>query len=287
MYRLLYFLLIAAFLPVNNIVAQKHYDKVQQTFKDTRVINTHSVETLPKRRLDIRIGHRFGDLKGGWPTLYGLENAADIMLGGAYGITNNLSIGLHRTKGSGPLSRLLTTTLKYRALHQSDNGMPISLTLVGMASASTMGASDAPDALNNFSKFAHRLIYAGQILVARKISDGLSVQIVPSYIHRNIVPFNDENGLFSIGGAARIQLSKVVGIIVDGTFPLSDLRTAGNDYFPALGIGFEFDTGGHVFQVNFTNATAIMETDYIPNTRTSWGDGEIRLGFTISRTFNL
>jgi len=262
-------------------------ERVHQTFKDTRIINTHSVETIPKRRLDIRIGHRFGDLTGGWDSFYGLENATDIMLGADLGILNNLSIGLHRTKGSGPLSRLLTTTLKYRALHQEDGGLPISLTVVGMASASTMGSSESPDALNNFSKFSHRMIYAGQVLIARKFSDAFSLQLIPGYVHRNVVPFNDQNGLFSFGAAARVQLTKTMGIIVDGTFPLSELRTAGNDYFPALGFGLEFETGGHVFQVNFTNATAIMETDYIPNTRTSWGNGEFRLGFTISRTFNL
>ena len=265
----------------------KAQEKVFQTFKDTRVINTHSVETVGKRKLDIRIGHRFGDLKGGWSTFYGLENAADIMIGAAYGITNDVSIGLHRTKGSGPLTRLITTTVKYRLLQQQENGMPISLGIVAMNSISTMGSSDAPDAINNFSQFAHRMIYSGHVMIARKFSDGFSLQVTPGYTHRNVVAFNDENGIFSIGLATRVQLSKVLGIIADATFPFSELRTAGNDYYPALGIGFEFDTGGHIFQVNFTNATAIMETDYIPNTRSNWGNGEVRLGFTISRIFNL
>lgn len=262
-----------------------------ETFKDTRVINTHSVETLQSGKLDIRIGHRFGDLvgdNGGWPTFYGLENATDIMIGVEYGVSQTLTIGLNRTKGSGPLKRLVNGIVKYKLLQQKeDDSMPVTMTLLGVASASTMAKSDDPEVLNFFDEFAHRFIYTGQLLIARKFSDNFSLQLIPSYTHRNVVGFNDENGIISMGFASRIQLSKVFGIIVDGTFPFSDLRTSENGYYPAIGVGLEMDTGGHVFQVNFTNATAISETDYIPNTRGDWGEGQFRLGFTISRTFNL
>ena len=262
-------------------------DFVLGTFKDYKVINTHSTETLNKGKLDIRIGHRFGDLKGGWDTFYGFENAQDIMIGGAYGITSRLSVGFHRTKGGGPINKLLNLTLKYKALRQETEGVPITITVIGLSSASTMSSSDDPDALNNFGKFSHRMIYTGQVLIARKFSDNFSFQLIPSYTHRNLVKFDDENGIISLGFATRIQLNKVMGIIADGTFPFSKLRKPSNGYYPAMGIGLEIDTGGHIFQVNFTNATGIMETDYIPNTRSNWGNGEFRLGFTISRLFNL
>ena len=282
------FLLFCSLLFVANYLSAQN---TFETFKDTRVINTHSVETLPKRKLDIRIGHRFGDLagsRGGWATFYGLENAEDIMIGGEYGISNNLTIGINRTKGSGPLKRLVNGIVKYKLLSQKeDNSMPFTVTLLSVTSASTMEKSNNPEVLNYFEKFSHRFIYTGQLLIARKFSESFSLQIIPSYTHRNIVGSNDENGLISLGFASRIQLSKVFGIIVDGTFPFSDLRTAAESYYPAIGVGLEIDTGGHLFQINFTNATAISETDYIPNTRSNWKDGEFRLGFTISRTFNL
>lgn len=262
-----------------------------ETFKDTRVINTHSVETLHSGKLDIRIGHRFGDLvgsSGGWPTFYGLENATDVMIGAEYGVSRTLTIGLNRTKGSGPLKRLVNGIVKYKVLAQKeDDSTPLTITLLGVASASTMAKSDNPEVLNFFDSFSHRFMYTGQILVARKFSDNFSLQLIPSYTHRNVVDFNDENGLISLGFATRVQITKVLGLIVDGTFPFSELRTSDNGYYPALGIGLEIDTGGHVFQVNFTNATGIMETDYIPNTLSNWADGEFRLGFTISRSFNL
>ncbi len=264
---------------------------VQETFKDDKVINSHSVETLPARKLDFRIVHRFGDLAGdfgGWDNFYGLEDARDIMIGFAYGVTNKLSVGINRTKGSGPLSRLVNLNAKYRILHQKvDGSMPLSLTFYGLSSISTMKKTEVANELHSFAKSSHRVVYCAQFLIARKFGDAFSLQLIPSYVHRNVVPSDDENGLFSLGLATRVQLSKVIGLIADLTLPFSDLRTSANGYYPGLGLGLEFDTGGHVFQLNLTNTTGIMETDYIPYTRTNWGEGEFRLGFTISRLFNL
>ena len=258
-------------------------DYVRRTFKDTRVINTQTVETVQARKLDMRIGHRFGDLKGGWQSFYGLENAQDIAMGVDYGITDNINVGLHRTKGSGPLNRLLNTTLKYRFLRQKEGDSPITITALGIWSTSTMKRDETNEfVLNNFSQFSHRFIFGGQVFVARKFSDRFSLQVFPSYVHRNVVGFEEANGILSLGAATRFQITKVLGIIADATVPIGNSSANA-----AIGIGLEIDTGGHVFQVNFTNARGIVETDYIPNTQTSWGDGEIRLGFTISRIFNL
>ena len=264
---------------------------VHQTFKDTRVINSHSVETLQKRKLDIRIGHRFGDFagdNGGWPTFYGLENAADVLIGADYGVTDNLMIGLNRTKGAGPLKQLINGTLKCRMIRQGkDSGAPLTLTLVSTTSASTARRIDDPDVLSSFPKVSHRFVFNFQAIIARQFSDRFSLQVTPGYTHRNLVSSIDNNGLFSLGVATRIQVSKVLGIIADATFPFSDIRNSENGFYPPIGIGLEIDTGGHVFQLNLTNATGLVETDFIPNTRTNWGDGEYRLGFTISRMFNL
>lgn len=272
---------------------------VSQTFKDRRVINTHSVETLPARKLDVRIGHRFGDLageNGGFQTFFGLENATDVMIGAEYGVTNRFTVGLFRTKGAGitpegntGLNQLTNGILKYRVLHQTADGvLPFSMTLAGVISVSTAKRiDDNPDLIRSFPKFAHRMATNWQMILARKFSDGFSLQLLPAYTHRNLVTFEDENGIFSMGVATRIQLNKVIGIIADLTVPFNERRSVDTGYYYPFGFGLEFDTGGHIFQVNFTNATGIMETDYIPYTTSSWGEGEFRLGFTISRLFNL
>lgn len=273
-------------------------EPVNRTFKDTRVINTHSVETLPKRKLDVRIAHRFGDIagdNGGFQTFYGLEKVADVAIGAEYGASDRLTIGLYRAKGAGSmpdgtpgLRQLVNGLAKYRLLYQGlEGGSPVSITLMGMATMSAAEKIDNPDAIRNFASFSHRFAYVGQVLIARKYSDALSLQLIPSYTYRNITPFGDPNGLFSLGAAGRIQLTKVFGMVFDATVPFSSNRQSGSGFHPAIGFGLEIDTGGHVFQVNITNATGLMETDYIPYTTSSWSDGEFRLGFTISRLFNL
>jgi len=269
-------------------------DFVYRTFKDTRVINTHSVETLQKRKLDIRIMHRFGDLfgeSGGWETFYGLENATDVAIGGEYGVTDNLTVGLLRAKGAGPLRQLVNGLAKYRILRQTQGeGSPITITTLGVLTVSTMQKSENPEAINFFQTFEHRMAYTLQALIARQFSERFSLQLAPGYTHRNLVQFGDQNGIFSLGLATRIQVTKVIGLIADANLPMSGEQSVFSDnetYAPALGIGIEFDTGGHVFQVNLTNATGIMENDYIPYTTSEWSEGEFRLGFTISRLFNL
>ncbi|KGE84936.1 MAG: DUF5777 family beta-barrel protein [Phaeodactylibacter xiamenensis] len=274
-------------------------DVVTQTFNDSRLVNIQSVETLGKRRLDVRIGHRFGDLlgdNGGWSTFYGLEQASDVMIGAAYGATDKLTVGFFRTKGAGSLPngqaglrQVLNGTVKYALLRQGAmGGSPVSLTFWGVAALSTAERiPDNPDIIRNFSNFSHRMGYHGQLMIASRLSDRIALQVTPGYTHRNVVPFEDENGLFSLGVGTRLQISRVFGVIADVTLPFSDYRTTDNGFYPALGLGLEIDSGGHLFQLNFTNATGIMETDFIPYTTSNWLDGEFRFGFTISRLFNL
>lgn len=274
-------------------------DNTYRTFKDTRVINSQSVETLPKGRLDVRISHRFGDLagnNGGFATFYGLENAADISIGADYGITDRLMIGLHRSKGAGSmpdgnsgLRQLLNTTFKLNFSKQSENS-PLSATLYGLSSLSTQKKLEGlgtETLVASFPEFNHRFAFHASLILARKFSNGFSLQVIPAYTHRNLVFFEDKNGMMSIAAAARIQITKNMGLIGEMTLPLIDSRTIDLGYYPAIGVGLEIDTGGHIFQINLTNATALMETDYIPYTTSNWGDGQYRLGFTISRWFNL
>lgn len=276
-------ILLTAFFAGNSLMAQ---DAVYETFKDRWVINTPSVETLPKRKLDVRIGHRFGDFAGdagGWPSFYGLENAADVAIGAEYGATNNLTLGLNRTKGAGALTRLVNGYAKYRVLQQDESKTPLSLAVFGLTSISTMDESEDPSAINFFEVFAHRVVNHVSVIAARKFSDRFSLQINAGATHRNVVTNGGENTIPHAGLATRIQVSKTLGIIGDLAVPFFD---EDNRYLP-FGIGFEFDTGGHVFQMNITNARGMMPTDYIPYTDSNWGDGEYRLGFTISRMFNL
>lgn len=289
-------LLIAALLLIsaNSWAQDKEY--TYQTFKDTRVINTYSVETLQKGLLDVRIAHRFGDFfnnwqfQNAWATFLGLENAADVGLGVEYGVTNNFMIGFHRTKGAGPLRSLLHLNAKYKLLVQTtDNSMPFSLAMAGSVSVSTMPQSPNAESLASFPNgFSDRMIYSLQALWGRKFGDRFALQISPTLVWRNLVQHFDNNILVSTGVSARIQLTKVLGILIDANLPFDAMRWDASQGFQIpLGIGFEFDTGGHVFQVNLTNSAGIEPTDYIPYTQLDWAKGQFRIGFTISRSFRL
>ena len=285
-------LLLLVCCVISNILNAQDNAKVYQTFKDTRVINAHSTETLKAGLLDFRIGHRFGDIAGdggGWETFFGLENASDVMIGFEYGITDNFMVGINRAKGSGPLKQNVNGIAKIRFAEQDvDDKLPFSLALLGIASASTMPRSTTEGVINFFDKTAHRLSYHAELILSRKFSNRFSFQVSGAWTYRNIVPSSDKNDLVSVGFASRVQLSKSIGIILDGRFTFSDIRTTEAGYYMPLGIGFEWETGGgHVFQINVTNATGIEQTDYIPYTTSNWLDGEYRLGFTIARQFRI
>jgi hypothetical protein len=159
---------------------------------------------------------------------------------------------------------------------------PFSATFVGSASYSTMQFS------NLIEKSVHRLSYNLQFLIASKLNERIAVQAGAAWTYRNNVFSNDKNDLPSVSAVFKYQFSKVFGLIIDANFPISELRNSSNGYYYPVGVGFEWETGGgHVFQINLTNATGIMETDYIPYTQSNWGDGEYRIGFTISRAFKL
>ncbi len=288
-------LMVMALLMVGTLFSQEY---TFQTFKDRRIISANSVETLAKRKLDVRITHRFGDIAGtagGFQTFFGFENAADVLIGAEYGMTDNLNIGLYRTKGAGStangkvgLRQLVNVSFKYKLLKQKNDGsMPITLTTYGLLSTSTAKKTASVSSISSFPAFSDRMAFTVQLLIARKFSNALSIQITPSYTHRNLVTFGDLNDVFSVGAAGRLQLTKVIGILADVTVPVSGDRTSPNGYYPSIGIGFDIDTGGHVFQVNLTNSRGILETDYIPYTTSEWNKGQFRIGFTISRLFNL
>jgi len=267
-------------------------DKVPQTFKDTRVINTQSVETLKAGILDFRVGHRFGDAAGaagGWPTFYGLENAADVSIGFDYGLTDNFMIGLHRNKGAGPLKSNVNMLMKYKVMRQEIEGRnPFSVAFSGMISYSTMQRSEFEFDINFFDKRAHRISYNLQVLVGSKLTERLAMQLGAGITYRNIVQPRDFNDLPSVSAVLKYQFTKVFGLILDANFMFSEFHTSENNRYPAIGVGFEWETGGgHVFQINLTNATGMAETDYLPYTSSNWGEGEYRIGFTIARQFKL
>lgn len=259
------------------------------TFKTTRVINAHSPETNFKRKLDFRVVHRFGDIagdNGGYHSMFGIDNARDIRIAAEYGLTDDLDIGAGRSKGAGPRREIWDGLVKYRFLRQKEDfKLPFSATYLGTTAFTSVEESDQETSVNAFDNFTHRFSFTHQLIVGSRLSDRISLEVLPTYIHRNFVAHNDKNDIYALGAAGTFKISKMVGISAE-YFKVWPENRGGNFRDP-LAIGVEFETGGHVFHLNFTNSAGIGETQFIPYTRSSWFDGEFRFGFTISRIFQL
>lgn len=263
-----------------------------QSFSDSRVILSHSYETLKQRELDFRISHWFGDLagaNGGVQSFFGMDNISDVRFALELGITDDLMLGLGRTKGGGaPHSNVLDGFLKYRMLRQTkDNSKPLTITGLGGFGLTMMESNGDPASLGNFEKFAHRGSYIAQLIIGRRLNEYVSLQVSPSYVHRNLVAFDDENGLFALGLAGRYRFLKHWSLLVDYYLPFSELRDNDPTYHHPFAFGLEIVTGGHTFQLNFANSRALTETQFLPYTRGDWSSGEFRFGFHISRPFKI
>ncbi|ARS43045.1 hypothetical protein CA265_18000 [Sphingobacteriaceae bacterium GW460-11-11-14-LB5] len=270
---------------------------VSATFKATKLINIQTNETIFKNELDFRVDHRFGDIAGhggGIKNFFGLDQSTDIRIGFEYGISDKLSVGLARAKGAGIVTQLYEGNLKYRLLEQtSDEKVPVSVTLFGSTTIAAVKASTDPTAVNAYSEFQDRLTYVVQAIIARKFNSNFSMLIMPSYIHRNFTVFGDQNDMLALSVGGRIKITKRMAFVADYTIPFRDKdkktyleSTLGTQYYKTLGAGLEFETGGHIFHLNFTNATAIQESQFITDTNTSWLKGQYRWGFSIARRFS-
>ncbi len=273
-------------------------DKVISTFKSGSIINLKTIETLGKGELDFRVDHRFGDIAGkagGAKNFFGLDNSTDIKIGFDYGLTDELNFGIYRAKGASDATQLYEGAVKYRFLDQTqDDRIPVSLAFFASA---TLSAAKSDPNLNSpvsFRRFKDRFVYVGQLIIARKFSSRLSILVSPSYLHRNYTAYGDQNAFFAIGFAGRIKITRRISLLADYFLPFRNglkktlmESTWGKTYYNPLGIGLEIETGGHVFSLNFTNSKSIQEAQLIPETYSSWGKGQFRWGFGITRRFSL
>lgn len=270
--------------------SQDSAEKVEQTFSTTRIINGHSNEILEKKTLEFRVEHKFGDFagtNGGFDNFFGIDNAADIRVAFEYGITDYLMVGFGRSKGYGPYRGILDGFLKAKILKQtSDSKVPFSLSALGSSTLVYTRASDDLTLVTSYPEFAHRMAYAGQLIISRKFEKFGSLAIMPTYTHRNYVKFDDQNGLFSLGLAARIPFLEKLAFVTE-YYHNFDQEGFRKDYKNSLAFAFEWMTFGHVFSVYAANAGGFGEQQFIPYTAGDWSKGQFRIGFAITRKFEL
>jgi len=261
--------------------APKEINYTTATFKSTRIMNGHSIERMPEGQLDVRISHRFGTLNSGAYNFFGLDQS-NIHLGLEYGITNWLMVGVGRSE----FEKTYDGFAKFSILRQSTGlkEMPVSVSVVTSIALKTIKFPDQ----TRTNYFTSRLAYVAQVLVARKISEGFSLQLTPSYIHRNLVATElDPNDILALGAGARLKLTKRVSLNGEYYYIANQKTYMNPQIYNPLSLGFDIETGGHVFQLFFTNSLGMTEKQFIGATTGQWKKGDIHFGFNISRVFTL
>lgn len=278
----------------NNKNEQKEPARI---FMSPKVVNANTVQLIPKGVLEFKVVHNFGDLAGsggGIKNFFGLDNAQDIRIGFEYGLSKRINLAAARYKGAGQMQRLYELGLKWLVLQQAekDPSHPLSLALFINAAVATMKAGTNPTQENYVNGFSDRLSNTFQLMLAKKIGQ-VSLQLNPTLVHRNFALSYDDKTIFALGGATRIHLGGRYSLLFDishsfrSQSSIDSFKTRGIRFYDAIGVGLEILTEGHVFHLNFTNATDILENRFIPRTVSSWGKGQFRWGFTISRDFDL
>lgn len=269
----------------------KELDQVQDsvttysaaTFKGTRIINGHSVETVGKNNMDFIISHRFGAVNSGASNFFGLDES-QIRLALEYGLSDRLMVGIGRSS----YQKTIDVFAKYRLLRQSSGyrNMPVSVTLFASdANNSSTSSNELP-----FYTIAQRQTYTFQVLIARKFSEKLSLQLTPTVMHRNLAENQiDANNVYALGMGGRYKLTKRTSFNVEYCYtPKTFAATTQRDprFTNTLSLGFDIETGGHVFQLHLTNSRGMIEKQFIGQTTGKWGSGDIFYGFNVSRTFS-
>ncbi|MCX6197437.1 MAG: DUF5777 family beta-barrel protein [Flavobacteriia bacterium] len=260
------------------------------TFSSTRIINGHSIASLPKGTYEMRIEHRFGDFSGtngGYQNMFGFDYLSDMRIAIEYGVNDKFMLGLGRSKGTGaPYRSLLDGFLKYKVLEQKEGSMPLSLTVISGSSFTYMKNSILQSDVSFFPKASHRLAYFTQLNLAKHFGERFSLALIPTLLHRNYVTQNDQNTLFALGSAFRLKISSRFAILAEYYHVFHNKQFRPSSFYKnSLGLALEWFTFGHNFTVNFTNSGGLGETQFIPYTTENWLKGQFRFGFCVARKF--
>lgn len=250
-----------------------------QTFKGTRLVNGHSVETKLGGDFEFIFAHRFGLVNDGIHEFFGLDDAY-VRLGLDYGITDKISASIGRNS----VDKTVDGYVKYRLVRQQSGArsIPVTVTLLGgIAYKTSPRKKEAPAGFENVDRIA----YVSQALIARKFGTGVSLQLMPTYVHKNAVDqMRDANDQFALGGGGRLKITRSVSVSAEYYYRFNVMETS--PFFNTLGFGVEIETGGHVFQLVFTNTRALTERAFITETEGDFSAGDVHFGFNITRTFH-
>ncbi len=256
-------------------------DFATNAFKSPRVINGHSMEMLHEGTLDFRILHRFGDVSRGYYEFFGLDQAS-MRLAFDYGVTPNLMLGVGRSTNKKELDGFV----KYRILWQSTGKRNMPFSLLWVSGVTMNGLKDATGNPEVPTTLSRRMGYYHELIIGRKFNEHFTLQLSPTMVHRNIVQNKlVSNELYALGIGGRYKVTKRLAIVWDYGYVFN--RFPANLTRNPLSIGVDIETGGHVFQLHFSNAIGMNERAYLTDDNGNWAKGQIRFGFNLSRVFQI
>ena len=241
-------------------------------FKGLQIVTLQTTKMPAKKEFYFVVSHRFGTVKDGISEFFGLDMATT-KIGGVYGITDGLAVSVSRHT----MLKVYEVGVKYRLARQSDD-FPVDIVGYNTIDVNTfLEEEEYPNI-----EFADRLTYISQVLISRKLSDKISLELVPSYIHRNLYePLIENDSQFSLGAGGRMKLSKRLALNLEYAynFDMPDF------YSQPLSVGLDIETGGHIFQLLFSNSQSMTEAGYLTHAAGDWGDGDFFFGFNLYRVF--
>ncbi len=248
---------------------------VTSTWKSLKVVNFETTKLVAPGEFQLIISHRFGSVENGFDDLFGLDQA-NTRFQFVYGLTDWMHIEASRSS----LNKVYQLAGKFKLASQKVNGFPLTI--------SAFTATDVNTGLDKeiFPKleFENRLGYTAQLIVARKFSKKLSAQISPTLFHENFVQFDpQDNTQYALGIGARYKLTNRWSFNADYGAHLN--RADDSPFVNPLSIGFDLETGGHVFQLHFTNAQPMLTNGFLSQGTGDWLDGRFFFGFNLVRVF--
>lgn len=260
-----------------DLLSQLDSTQVQDTyataaFKGLQVITLQSTKMPAKKEFYFVVSHRFGTVKGGISEFFGFDDATT-KIGGIYGLTDWLSVSGSRHT----LSKVYETSVKYRLARQSDL-FPFEIVGYNTLDINSLLKKDDYPKI----EFSDRLTYITQLIVSRKISERLSLELVPSYIHKNLYnPEIENDNQFALGYGGRMKISKRLSVNLEYAYNFNKP----DFYKNPLSVGLDVETGGHIFQLLFTNSQSMTESGYLTSAAGDWGKGDFFFGFNLYRVF--
>ncbi|RZN84618.1 MAG: hypothetical protein EVB11_00785 [Winogradskyella sp.] len=260
---------------LDEIDSETEEDYKTAAFKGLKIVNFESTKMISKKELYFVVSHRFGSLETGLKDFFGLDQAVT-RLNLIYGVTDAINIGVSRSS----FRKIYESSLKIRLLREKKGGSPFTV----VSSSNILINTSLDDAFLPGLEFKNRLGYTTQLLISKKFNKNFSLQLMPTFFHDNYVDVNEQdNSQYVIGFGGRHKLTKRWSINFDYGAHLNRADTS--PFKNPLSIGFDLETGGHVFQLHFTNAQPMNTNSFLGQATGDWGDGDIFFGFNLSRVF--